>query len=216
MTVSTRTIYDWAELYTLPSEIKFTDSSGTDYWTLGDGHIVDDTAHFVSYDAIELPVTLADTHPYRMKVYKMFGLPKWAARSVGRGIFQSFDTWNEAIHWAQGTSTKTSVLRNKHTRQLRTSVHPMISAVFMARHRRHLTSPDSEHLPGHSSSPGCGDRQTTYIKVRSRLHTHVSDLIAGLTGHPHAQIYAVMVFHNPEDFQAACRAMRDRHGMSAG
>ncbi|WP_040829588.1 hypothetical protein [Nocardia jiangxiensis] len=94
----TRTIYSWADIYNLPTQTKFTDSTGSDYWSLGEGHIIDDCANFVQYDRIELPVTLDIAESSRMRVYKLFGLPTWTAR--GRGKHRSFKTQAEAFAWA--------------------------------------------------------------------------------------------------------------------
>lgn len=95
----TRTLYSWHEIFNLPTSSKFTDSTGSDYWSLGEGHIIDDCANFVQYDRIELPVTMDLTESCRMKVYKLFGMPRWAAR--GHGFIELFDTHAEAISWAQ-------------------------------------------------------------------------------------------------------------------
>lgn len=81
-------------------------------------------------------------------------------------------------------------------------------------HHKSLTSCDSEELAGESSSRGCED--ITYMQIRGRVHIFISDLLAAIAGHPHAAVYAVMIFHDPEDFRAACRGVRDLHGLNAG
>lgn len=102
----TRTLYSWAEIYGLPPAVKLTDSSGTDYWTVGNGKIIDDTANFVSYGALELPVTTEQkADPTRPHVYRQFGGRYWNVRA-GRELHETRRTWDEAIELANKLARK--------------------------------------------------------------------------------------------------------------
>lgn len=43
---------------------------------------------------------------------------------------------------------------------------------------------------------------------------YLNIVLADITGHTHRDIYAHMDFESAADFQAACRAVRDMHGLS--
>ena len=61
-----------------------------------------------------------------------------------------------------------------------------------------------------SSSRGHGD-----VHVRSRFRCHIDNAIDRIWHHTNPHEYAVIVFYTPEEFQAACRAIRDLHGLTA-
>ncbi len=48
----------------------------------------------------------------------------------------------------------------------------------------------------------------------SRFHRMIDTLIDYVLFRPHRIVYAHMDFDNSDDFQAACRAVRDRHHLS--
>ena len=95
--MTNRTLYSWAEIFRLAAAQKFTDSTGTDYWAVGSGKVIDDTGNFVAYTAFELPVTMeVPAEPARPHVYKEFGGTRWITRA-GRGAPEYRETWDEAM-----------------------------------------------------------------------------------------------------------------------